>query len=141
MSKKDNKGLPSLFSGEFREVTRRLKRKKPELDEVLNRGQQEQPKRKNAKAKAKAKHPPFTPYTGRSGPLIRQWHIIRHLSENPSGCQVQELCRVLKTRPRTIYRDLEALKRAGFPLMRRQEDRMGIWTIEAWWRDDFQEKS
>jgi len=39
MSKKSYKGGgTSLFPPEFGEITRRLKRKEPELDELMNRG-------------------------------------------------------------------------------------------------------
>jgi predicted DNA-binding transcriptional regulator YafY len=65
----------------------------------------------------------------RNEQLIRQWKLIRYLSEHPTGCQTEELCRVLGVRLRTLYRDYDAVEAAGFPVMRRREGKQSIWTI------------
>lgn len=139
--RKNNTTSVPLFSPEVKETVKRLKHKEPELDDLVNRGQEgHEPKGKRSKAKTRPA--PSPPFTGRSGPLVRQWAIIRHLSQNPGGCEVKELSRILNTRSRTIYRDLVALKRAGFPIMNhKQKDHSAFWTIGAWWRDDFEAES
>lgn len=136
----DNSTNVPLFSPELKETVRRLKQKESELDDVLKREPRE-PKKKRTKAQL-TPSADSTPFAGRSGPLVRQWTIIRHISQNPGGVEAQELSRILNTARRTIYRDLVALKRAGFPLMRhKDEGGLSVWTIGAWWKDDFREES
>jgi hypothetical protein len=139
---KNNTTSVPLFSPALKETVRRLRHKEPELDDLLKRENENHKPRKRHPGAQPTPSPGSTQFTGRSGPLVRQWAIIRHLSQHLSGCQVQELSRILNTRSRTIYRDLEALKRAGFPLMRHQQkDHTAFWTIGPWWRDDFHEES
>ena len=48
--------------------------------------------------------------------LARQWTIIQSLQTDMSGKTVAELAAVLDCHTRTVYRDLEALQVAGFPI-------------------------
>jgi hypothetical protein len=52
----------------------------------------------------------------RGDQLARQWRIIRAIETSPSGLTVSEIAKREETGIRTIYRDLEALQVAGFPL-------------------------
>jgi predicted DNA-binding transcriptional regulator YafY len=52
---------------------------------------------------------------------------------------MEELCRVLGSNYRTIYRDFEALRAAGFPVMNRYEGKMAVWSIGKWWDKTFDE--
>ena len=52
----------------------------------------------------------------RGDQLGRQWKIIRSLIASKRGKSVQDLASELSCHPRTVYRDLEALQVAGFPV-------------------------
>lgn len=52
----------------------------------------------------------------RGDQLSRQWKIIQALTAARSGKSATELAHTLDCHSRTIYRDLEALQQAGFPL-------------------------
>ena len=73
----------------------------------------------------------------RSAQIIRQWRILRYLSENPTGCQVEELVRVFSTEIRTVYRDLAALQEAGFPVWSQRLGKIAIWFAGEWWNEGF----
>ena len=58
----------------------------------------------------------------RNNQVARILTLIVILDRNPRGLTVPEMCRALETRgirvsPRTIYRDIDALDRAGLPLL------------------------
>lgn len=130
--KKSNSTTVPLFSPDLLETAGRLKHKESELEAVLDTDKvrdKERPSRKKAPNKSNL----------RNAPLIRQWHLIRHLSKHPSGCQIQELCKILKAPGRTIYRDLEALNRAGFPIISHRQGKIAVWTIGPWWKKEFRE--
>jgi predicted DNA-binding transcriptional regulator YafY len=48
--------------------------------------------------------------------LSRQWRIIRSLEVNPHGVTIRRLARDENCSIRTIYRDMDALQDAGFPI-------------------------
>ena len=48
----------------------------------------------------------------RSDPLVRQWKLIRHMLDYPTGVQIDELVNLTGAKTRTIYRDIEALNQA-----------------------------
>ena len=52
----------------------------------------------------------------RGDQIVRQWKIIQFMETRRYGISVAELAEELESQPRTIYRDLEALYDAGFPL-------------------------
>jgi predicted DNA-binding transcriptional regulator YafY len=54
----------------------------------------------------------------RGDQIVRQWRIIQSMETRRYGISVAELAEELESQPRTIYRDLEALYNAGFPLTR-----------------------
>ncbi len=48
--------------------------------------------------------------------MARQWKIIRLMETRRTGISGNDLATELDVPPRTVYRDLEALQEAGFPL-------------------------
>ena len=52
----------------------------------------------------------------RGDQLGRQWKIIQSLISSRRGKSAAELAQGLDCNPRTVYRDLEALQVAGFPI-------------------------
>ena len=58
----------------------------------------------------------------RGDQLARQWTIIQSLLTSRTGRGVSELAETLGCHRRTVYRDLEALQTAGFPLYSDQDD-------------------
>jgi predicted DNA-binding transcriptional regulator YafY len=65
----------------------------------------------------------------RGDQLARQWKIIQTLISSRIGKAVSELAQDLHCHSRTVYRDLEALQAAGFPVY---TDRVGgktIWSL------------
>jgi predicted DNA-binding transcriptional regulator YafY len=58
----------------------------------------------------------------RGDQLARQWTIIQSLLTSRTGRGVSELAETLGCHRRTLYRDLEALQSAGFPLYSDQDE-------------------
>jgi len=52
----------------------------------------------------------------RGDQLARQWKIIQTLITSRRGKSAAELASDLECHPRALYRDLEALQVAGFPI-------------------------
>jgi predicted DNA-binding transcriptional regulator YafY len=65
----------------------------------------------------------------RGDQLARQWHIIRAIEASPNGLTVTEIAQREETRIRTVYRDLEALQEAGFPLYTEKVERANRWAF------------
>jgi predicted DNA-binding transcriptional regulator YafY len=63
----------------------------------------------------------------RGAQLARQWKIIRLLESRKRGLTITELSDELNSPARTIYRDLEALQEAGFPLYSEKEEKQAYW--------------
>jgi predicted DNA-binding transcriptional regulator YafY len=61
--------------------------------------------------------------------LARQWTIIQNLLTSRSGKPIAELAETLGCHRRTVYRDLEALQNAGFPLYSDQEEGRARWFL------------
>ena len=65
----------------------------------------------------------------RGDQLGRQWRIIQILISSRSGKSAAELAAELDCRPRTIYRDLNALQMAGFPIYTKAVDGRNLWSV------------
>ncbi len=65
----------------------------------------------------------------RGDQLGRQWKIIQTLLQSHRGCTVNELADRLECHSRSVYRDLQALEFAGFPLYCEREDGANRWLI------------
>ena len=61
----------------------------------------------------------------RGDQLTRQWRVLRHIEASRNGVTVKELQSFCGASLRTIYRDVEDLEQAGFPLYPDQGDRGG----------------
>jgi len=58
----------------------------------------------------------------RGDQLARQWQLIQHLAKSRAGIGLDELARKLDCVKRTVYRDLDALMYAGFPVKSEKRD-------------------
>lgn len=65
----------------------------------------------------------------RGDQLGRQWKIIRRLIASQQGQSVRKLAAELDCHPRTVYRDLEALQVAGFPVYNERVDNRSLWSL------------
>lgn len=65
----------------------------------------------------------------RGDQLARQWTIIQSLLASRTGKPISELAETLGCHRRTVYRDLEALQSAGFPLYSDQEEGRSRWYL------------
>jgi predicted DNA-binding transcriptional regulator YafY len=65
----------------------------------------------------------------RGDQLARQWRVIRAIEASPGGLTVAEIAQREETGIRTIYRDLEALQEAGFPLYTEKVERATRWAF------------
>jgi predicted DNA-binding transcriptional regulator YafY len=65
----------------------------------------------------------------RGDQLARQWTIIQSLLASRSGKTIAQLVETLGCHRRTVYRDLEALQSAGFPLYSDQEEGHSRWYL------------
>jgi len=66
----------------------------------------------------------------RGDQLSRQWRLIQ-LIDRPQGITVDDAARELAVTIRTIWRDLDALQKAGFPLYteRAADGNRGVWRV------------
>ena len=65
----------------------------------------------------------------RGDQLGRQWRILQILIGSRSGKTVSELAAEIECHPRTVYRDLEALQIAGFPLFTDRSEGKTHWAL------------
>jgi predicted DNA-binding transcriptional regulator YafY len=65
----------------------------------------------------------------RGDQLARQWRIIQTLVSSKYGKTVADLVKEKNCHPRTIYRDLETLQEAGFPIYSERLDGKGVWSV------------
>ena len=61
--------------------------------------------------------------------LGRQWKIIQHLMGARHGKTVAEIAAVMEGHPRSVYRDLQALEAAGFPLYTERDGNRNRWCV------------
>ncbi len=65
----------------------------------------------------------------RGDQLARQWRILQSLIASRRGKSAADLARELEYHWRTVYRDLEALQLAGFPIFTDRVDGKNLWSI------------
>ena len=65
----------------------------------------------------------------RGDQLARQWRIIQSLISSRTGHSVTDLAKDLDCHTRTVYRDLEALQAAGFPVYTDIVGGKSMWSI------------
>ena len=65
----------------------------------------------------------------RGDQLSRQWRVIRAIEASHNGLTVAEIAKREETGIRSIYRDLEALQAAGFPLYTERVERGNRWAF------------
>jgi predicted DNA-binding transcriptional regulator YafY len=65
----------------------------------------------------------------RGDQLGRQWRIIQTLVSSRYGKSAADLAGELDCHPRTVYRDLEALQVAGFPMYTERVEGKNLWSL------------
>ncbi|MCP4623413.1 MAG: transcriptional regulator [bacterium] len=65
----------------------------------------------------------------RGDQLSRQWRIIQTLISSRHGRSVSNLAQDLSCHTRTVYRDLEALQAAGFPVYTDKVEGKNVWSL------------
>jgi len=65
----------------------------------------------------------------RGDQLARQWKIIQALIASRHGKSVPELAEMVECHTRTVYRDLEALQAAGFPVTTGRDGHRMVWSL------------
>jgi predicted DNA-binding transcriptional regulator YafY len=67
----------------------------------------------------------------RGNQLARQWQLLQ-LIDHPAGIAVDDAARKLDCTVRTIWRDLDVLQKAGFPLYddKGADSRLSLWKLE-----------
>ena len=65
----------------------------------------------------------------RENPLAQQWRVILAIEASLNGLTVTEIAQREETGISTIYRDLEALQAARFPLYSERADRTNRWAF------------
>jgi predicted DNA-binding transcriptional regulator YafY len=65
----------------------------------------------------------------RGDQLARQWKIIQILISSRRGRSAPDLAKALDCHSRTVYRDLEALQVAGFPIYTERTDGKSLWAL------------
>ncbi len=65
----------------------------------------------------------------RGDQLARQWRILQRLIASRRGKSAADLARELEYHWRTVYRDLEALQLAGFPIFTDRIDGKNLWSV------------
>jgi predicted DNA-binding transcriptional regulator YafY len=65
----------------------------------------------------------------RGDQLARQWKIIQTLITSRTGKSAADLASEIECHPRTLYRDLEALQAAGFPIYTEKAEGKNLWSL------------
>jgi predicted DNA-binding transcriptional regulator YafY len=65
----------------------------------------------------------------RGDQLARQWKIIQSLISSRRGRTAVEMAQMLGCHSRTVYRDLEALQFAGFPIYTEKVEGKSLWSL------------
>ena len=73
----------------------------------------------------------------RGAQMARQWKIIRLMETRKQGISVNDIARELDAPLRTVYRDLDAIHEAGFPLYTDKDGKNSVWKMLDTFRNDF----
>ena len=65
----------------------------------------------------------------RGDQLARQWRIVQTMITSRMGKSAADLARELGCHPRTVYRDLDALQAAGFPIYTEKVNGKSLWSF------------
>ncbi|OQY49332.1 MAG: hypothetical protein B6240_03600 [Desulfobacteraceae bacterium 4572_87] len=65
----------------------------------------------------------------RGDQLGRQWKIIQILIKSRAGKSASQLAEAIETSARTVYRDLDALQVAGFPIYTHRSEGRSLWSV------------
>lgn len=65
----------------------------------------------------------------RGDQLARQWQIIQTIAASQTGKTTADLADELSANPRSVYRDLEALQTAGFPIYTNRVNGKNLWAL------------
>jgi predicted DNA-binding transcriptional regulator YafY len=68
--------------------------------------------------------------------LARQWKIIKMMESRKMGVTGIDLAHELETPLRTVYRDLEAIQDAGFPVYAEKEGKSSYWKLVDTFKKD-----
>ncbi|MBI4374067.1 MAG: transcriptional regulator [Deltaproteobacteria bacterium] len=71
----------------------------------------------------------------RGDQISRQWQILQILEARRAGVSVPDLALELESNVRTIYRDMEAIEIAGFPIYNEKEDGVERWKFVEGYRN------
>lgn len=69
--------------------------------------------------------------------IARQWKILRLLEARSQGVGLNELSVEFEVSLRTIYRDLNALQEAGYPLYNERNGKNAVWKLVESFRKHF----
>lgn len=67
----------------------------------------------------------------RQAQLIRQWRLLRLLQQYPEGRSHRELGTALGIGTAAVFRDLETLRAAGFPVVKGRHHAKAVWKLEG----------
>jgi predicted DNA-binding transcriptional regulator YafY len=73
----------------------------------------------------------------RGAQLARQWRIVRLIESRKNGITGTELANELEVLSRTVYRDLEAIQQAGFPIYTDRVGKNCYWKLLDTFKKDF----
>ncbi len=65
----------------------------------------------------------------RGSQLTRQWRILLLIESRKLGITGSEIASELEVPIRTVYRDLEVIQGAGFPLFTERNGRYSLWKM------------
>jgi predicted DNA-binding transcriptional regulator YafY len=69
--------------------------------------------------------------------IARQWKIIKMMESSKRGITVTELAVELEVPLRTVYRDLDAIQEAGFPVYTERVGKNSYWKLLDTYKKDF----
>ena len=65
----------------------------------------------------------------RGDQMSRQWRIIKLIEAHANGIGAAELAKEVEVPIRTLYRDLEAIQRGGFPIFVEKRGKFSYWKM------------